>query len=533
MTDATPRLFKSGRAPADAARVRPTAPHHRPPTAPRAPSSGRRLRALGLALCAALVIGGWAVAVPSASADTAFTFTGGGWGHGVGMSQWGARGMAAQGSSATDILTHYYSGASVGPVGVSDDLRVLLGVSGSFTLTAGGPTSFSQFGGAPVGYTNTGGVVTVGRSGNSITMNGSVVSSVDGALLVGYGGGPLRVSPPGNRYAYGSLLILPDAGGGLRAIIVGLGMQQYLYGLGEMPSSWPAEALKAQAIAGRTYAQKLASKASRWSSDFDIHGGLPDQTYLGWEKEAGAMGAQWRAAVDATNGVAVTYGGGLIDAVYSASSGGYTENSETVWVSALPYLRGVPDPADLTGGNPNASWARTYTGSQLGAWFGIGVVSSVQILGPLGVSGRVDKATIRLVGSGGTKDVNGVAFRSWVNGASPGAQLLSTKFSVGGSAPAPPPASDQPPFGLLDVARADGRTVIVAGRALDADGTAPTVRIVSTLGTQVATRDVQPINGQYLAAWTGAPGTRTVCVSLIDNPTGQVVSLGCRSVVVK
>ena len=499
---------------------------------------GRRARVvhvLGIVLCAALVLAGWG-APPSASADGSFTFSGGGWGHGVGMSQWGARGMAAQGSSAGDILTHYYSGTAVGPVGISDDLRVLLAVNATFTLAAGGPTTFGQFGGGAVGSTGAGGTVTVGRSGNAITLNGAVNSSVDSALVVTYAGSPLRVSPPGYRYAYGTLLVTLDAGGGLRAVIVGLGMQQYLYGLGEMPSSWPAEALKAQAIAGRTFAQKLAGRANRSASDFDLYGGLPHQTYLGWEKESGAMGDSWRAAVDATAGVAVTYGGGLIDAVYSASSGGHTENSEIVWVSALPYLRGVPDPTDGTGGNPNGSWSRTYSGTQLGSWFGIGEVTSVAVLGTVGVSGRLDKATIRLVGTGGTKDVTGASFRTWVNAASPGAQLMSSKFTVGGAAPAAPaPAPPAPtvlPFGVLDVARADHRTIIVAGRALDPDG-APTVRIVSTMGSQVATRDVRPLNGQFLAAWTGGPGTRSVCVSLLDSPSGQAVPLGCRNVVVK
>ena len=504
-------------------------------SAPDTPHRAAR-RVLLLLACVTLAVAGWGPFASTASADTAFTFSGGGWGHGVGMSQWGARGMAAQGSSASQILTHYYQGTAVGGGAVNDDLRVLLGVQSSFTLTAGGTTAFSQFGSPAFGSTGAGGAVTVGRSGGSVTVSGAVNGSAAGALVVSFadGGGPLRVAPPNYRYAYGTLVITPDAGGGLRAVLVGLGMQQYLYGLGEVPSSWPTEALRAQAIAGRTFAQKQVARANRSASDFDLYGGLPHQTYLGWEKEGGAMGNLWRAAVDDTNGVLVTYGGALIDAVYSASSGGHTENSEVVWVSAVPYLRGVPDPTDGTGGNPNGSWTRTYSGSQLGSWFGIGQVTDVQVLGPLGVSGRVDKATIRLVGTGGTKDVTGASFRTWVNAASPGAQLLSSKFTVGGGAPAAPPASgpNTAPFGVLDGARADGRTIIVHGRALDPDG-APVVRVTSTMGSQVAVRDVTPLNGMFLAAWTGSPGTRTVCVSLLDTVTGQATDLGCRNVVVK
>jgi SpoIID/LytB domain protein len=325
------------------------------------------------------------------------------------------------------------------------------------------------------------------------------------------------------------VLLLPTGNGSVQAVL-STSMQEYLYGLGEMPSSWPAEALRAQAIAARTYAQKKVNAAGGGGS-YDIVGGLPDQSYLAYEKEAGAMGAQWVGAVDSTNTQVVTYGGQLIDAVYSASSGGHTENSETVWVSPVPYLRGVADPADLTGGNPNGSWARSYTGSQLGAWFGIGQVTSVQVLGPVGVSGRVDKATIRLTGTGGTRDVQGASFRSWVNAASPSSQLMSTKFTVSGGLPAGP-APVNLPGGVIELARSSGRTIAVAGVAIDPEG-APRVRVVSTMRGQVAVREVQTVDGRWAAMWNGEPGTRTICVTLLDTPTGQGVPIGCRDVTVK
>ena len=480
-----------------------------------------------LLVCAVLALAGWGVAAPAASADSAFTFTGGGWGHGVGMSQWGARGMAAGGSSAAQILTHYYTGTAVTPVATTQ-IRVLLGTAPSFTATPGAPATFSQLFGAPLATTAA--PVTISNLGGRVALGGGAGGSAT-ALLVTYGGAPLRLSPPGYRYSRGSILVTPS-GTGLQAVLIGVSMQDYLYGIGEMPSSWPMAALQAQAIAARTYAQKKVNTVAGGGS-YDIVGGLPDQSYLGWDKEGGTLGNQWVAAVDSTDGQAVTYGGGLIDAVYSASSGGATENSEVVWVSAVPYLRGVADPADLTGGNPNASWTRTYTGSQLGAWFGIGQVTSVQVLGPLGFSGRVDKATVRLIGTAGSRDVLGASFRSTVNAKSPGSQLLSTKFTVGGAVPVTPTApADTLPFGLIDVARADGRTIVVSGVAVDPEG-APQVRVVSTMGATVATRQVPTGAGRWTATWDGAPGTRTVCVTLLDTPTGQGVGLGCRDVTVK
>jgi SpoIID/LytB domain protein len=490
--------------------------------------AARPLRPALLLVAFALALAG-PTGAGTAGASPGFTFTGSGWGHGVGMSQWGARGWAEQGWSAARILTHYYSGTAVQVAPVSDDLRVLLG-TGSFTLTAGGPTTLRSTGGGTVATVGTGAVVTLTRSGGGLALGGAATGWVP-SLSVSPGGTPLRVSPPGYRYAHGTLVVSPDSGGGLRAVRTGLTMQQYLYGLGEMPSSWPAAALQAQAVAARTFAQRLAGRANRSSSDFDLHGGLPHQSYIGWEKEGGAMGDRWRAAVDATAGQVVAYGGVLIDAVYSASSGGHTENSEVVWVSALPYLRGVPDPADLAGGNPNASWSRTYSGEQLGAWFGVGTVTSVQVLGPLGASGRVDKATIRLVGTAGTRDVRGDSFRSTVNQRSPRAMLMSSRFTVSGGGAPPPPATPAPPLaGAVEVARAEGRRIVVGGWASGPSGP-PTVRVVSTMGRQVAVRDVRADGGRWSVAWSGSPGTRRVCVTALS--AGATADLGCHDVVVK
>jgi SpoIID/LytB domain protein len=481
------------------------------------PRRAARLLA-ALLTCAALALYGATIGTGTAGAQTGFTFTGGGYGHGVGMSQWGARGMAAAGNNHAQILSHYYSGATVVSQGVSDDLKVLIAErTGTFTLVTGGTTSVLG-----IGTVGAGATITMTRSGANTVISGALSATVGGPVLVQFAGaGDLKVSPPGYSYRYGILGIGPDAAGGLRGVIGGLGMQQYLYGLGEMPSSWPAEALRAQATASRTFAQKRRN--GRGAADFDLYGSVLHQAYTGTKFQVPA----WTGAVDATAGRVVTHNGALIDAVYSASSGGHTENSEVVWVSPVPYLRGVPDPYDTGGGNPNGSWSRTFTGAQLGSWFGIGTVTSVQVLGPLGVSGRVDRATIRLTGTGGTKDVAGASFRSTVNSRSPGYQLMSTKFTVGTSA-----GATRLPSGEVHTAYAEGSTIIIGGTASDPDG-APLVRVVSTMGSVRATRETRAVNGSFLVSWTGDPGTRSVCVTVLDTPTGQGVSLGCRDVVVK
>jgi stage II sporulation protein D len=483
-----------------------------------------------IVLTAALALSGVSLGGPDdrAAASTAvtatgssFTFTGSGWGHGVGMSQWGARGMAESGHGHDQILGHYYSGSAVTTRSVTNSLRVLIAQRAStLTLRTGAHTTFND-----VGNLSGGNTVTLTRSGSGIRLSGAIDATTTSPLTVRYAGGELTVVEAGHRYRHGQLVVRTDPGGGLRASIEALGMQEYLYGLAEMPATWHLEALEAQVVAARTFAQKKRDERAAAGWDFDLYATTVDQVYSGVTHEH----ARWKSAVDATAGQVVTAGGKLIDAVYSSSSGGHTEHSENVWVSALPYLRGKPDPYDGIATNPHRSWSRTYTGAQLGTWFGLGTVSSVSILGPFGVSGRVDKATIRLTGTGGTKNVTGAVFRATVNSKLPfGSQLLSTRFSVVGAAA----ATASPPTGDFHTAIAQGRTIVIGGRASDPDGV-PLVKVVSTMGTQRAERHTRPVDGSFLVAWEGAPGTRQVCVTVVDVPTGTDHSLGCRNVVVK
>lgn len=356
----------------------------------------------------------------AAAASDSFTFSGSGWGHGVGMSQWGARGMAERGNNFEQILRYYYSGAEVASRASSNDLRVLAATQQSAVVVTavGGPVVVGPLGSIPAGAS-----VTFRRSGSNITVSGAINGTVPTAIKLSYPNASVRVATPGYTYRYGTLTMRLDTTG-LRTIVGDLSMQHYLYGLGEMSSSWPMEAIKAQATASRTFAQKR--RDLRTTADFDLYGSVLHQAYTGTKFED----TRWRAAVDSTINRVVTYNGALIEALYSASSGGHTENSEIVWVSPLPYLRGKPDPYDAVASNPHNSWSRTFTGRQLGSWFGLGTVTSVQILGNTGASGRVDKATIRLTGTGGSRDVSGPSFRSTVNANSPSGALMSTKFVV-------------------------------------------------------------------------------------------------------
>lgn len=140
-----------------------------------------------------------------------------------------------------------------------------------------------------------------------------------------------------------------------------LPVEEYLYAVvpSEMPASWPLEALKAQAVAARSYV--LANRGSNNSQGFDVLADQKSQVYRGYDVEHPAA----TRAVEETRGVVLTYRGQVANVVFHSSSGGYTENSEDVWVGRLEYLRSRPDPFDRHQANPHYNWSVTYTAEQL------------------------------------------------------------------------------------------------------------------------------------------------------------------------
>jgi SpoIID/LytB domain protein len=189
-------------------------------------------------------------------------------------------------------------------------------------------------------------------------------------------------------------------------------MERYLYGLAEVSSSWPMEAMKAQADAARTYALRkiLTYGQHRPTCNCGLYGTTSDQVYAGWDKEFGAMGDRWVQAVDETAREIVEYGGQPIQAFYMASSGGYTENNENVWGGTpLPYLRGVCDPGDYVSENSSRTWTLTFTAasatSRLHTYTGdIGTVNGFG-KASRGVSGRIIGVTVE--GTSGSHTVTG------------------------------------------------------------------------------------------------------------------------------
>lgn len=233
----------------------------------------------------------------------------------------------------------------------------------------------------------------------------------------------------------------------------------------EMPTDWHSQALAAQAIAARTYLLKHLGKHGA----YDLEGDERDQAYKGVNAET----ASTERAVARTEGLVATYRGAPIDAFYSANAGGYTENSEDVWVTPLPYLRAVPSPGDAVAlgsswGATSYEWTKEYTEPALRrqlqrAGVSIGTIQAIDIVQKSGTGG-VLRARIR--GSFGSRDVLKDSAR-WYFG------LRSQLFTVQFRAPNElevVAVDDRVRLGDMGGLGAERTALIVGGRAVESEG---------------------------------------------------------------
>ena len=371
-----------------------------------------------------------------------FLFKGRGNGHGLGMSQWGARGRAAAAQDYRKILSTYYTGTRLenrdttgtirvalcddpidlarpwphlfgplpfvaGPITVDGIPQLQIGASASLGFdadTSGQPIAF------PVAADATRGNPVVIKQ--TLTIRTTDPTGIRTNIMQ-IMGGDFRAGAEQRRYA-GVLQIIPEGAATVLPVNV-LAMEEYLKGVvpAEMPPYWGVEALKAQAIAGRTYA---VGKLGR-GGDFDLRASESDQAYSGLTDQR----AESNAAVDATRGQVLTYQGQLITAFYMASDGGHTESSEYRFVtwshgaqlrSHLGYLTGISDSFDR-----GPSW-------QVGPFSATGAATILRDNGhDLGDrlvgfdvlqkdgSGRL--VGVRVRGSASSVEISGPALRAW------------------------------------------------------------------------------------------------------------------------
>ena len=370
--------------------------------------------ACGFLLVALPAASGRDVEPPPAGAAT-FVVTGHGWGHGVGFSQYGAYGYAQKGFGYAKIILHYFPGTTLGDAPVSR-VRVLL-TSGVKSLKLGAAEDFRVRDGSGAVHDVVAGAYTLTPALKLKVDGEDKAKALPPPLLFQPAGGSLELK---RRYR-GSIQI-DVVSGRLRAINV-VGLEQYLYGVvpSEMPNTWHPEALKAQAVAARSYAL-----ATRKIGPFDLYPDTRSQVYLGIDHEKPST----TAAVDATAGKVLLFEGQVAKTFFFSTSGGRTASAEDVWGKPVPYLVSVPDPYDSI--SPYHNWGPfAFTGAKLARV--LKMSGRVLDLRPeLNSSGRIE--TLTVVGTKGSVSVPGNDLRRRLG-------LRSTWFSVGVLSLNAPPAA--------------------------------------------------------------------------------------------
>jgi stage II sporulation protein D len=351
----------------------------------------------------------------SAAASTLFVLKGKGWGHGIGMSQWGAQGFAQHGWTHQQILAHYYRNTTLGSAAGS--VRVLL-TSGRtrFTLASAATIRGAGKSLAPSSYSVT-------RSGSTVLIGGKTFPSgtaFRSAAHLSVGGQPFR----GRIQIYAS--------GGLAAVNR-LGLDSYVRGVvaNESPSSWHQEALQAQADAARSYALAAGGHCGNSVIGSNVLcRGTSDQVYGGVNSET----ASTNAAVTATAGEVVMSGGSVATTFFFSTSGGSTVNKAEEWGgSDVSYLQTENDPYDNL--SPHHRWGSTdaeedcpgagrdcvFTRAAMSSRLGIGGIRDMTV-SARNSGHRVERVDI--VTAGGTATRTGAQIRS-------GLGLRSTWFSIG------------------------------------------------------------------------------------------------------
>lgn len=359
-----------------------------------------------------------AVINPAANADTQFTFVGSGLGHGVGLSQIGAKAMALEGKSAEEILKYYYTGVEVQPLYDWYDIKVNIGhqlTSANLQLTS--DTGYLTINGYQISDQTT--IATFKFSSNGITTfirkSKVLIATLPASNSIEINWSGTRFLPgdeaivafnPGKsvRYKFGQINLLV-VGKSFEATNTVRLKDEYLYGISEVSSNWPIEALRAQVIAARTYALSKAGYY-RPSCDCELYGTIKDQLFIGIGKlTEPKFGDNWKAAVDQTNidgdtGLTITYEGHPINAYYSSSTNGMTESALNAFGTDQPYLQPVADPASMDSKlNPRyTNWSRSISASVVAKAFNVSDVVKLEIIGKriFATNGAGKRVSLRL-----------------------------------------------------------------------------------------------------------------------------------------
>ena len=364
-----------------------------------------------------------------------FEFTGSGYGHGVGMSQIGARSRALAGESASAILNYYYKDVLVAPFIDTHTIRVniahLVKTVAFTTHTPGARIDVFE---GDVGNSTQSLPITSFATKKKATFTSAALSKGKALTLRWIGENPIITMTQGSvstKYKYGYITI-KSVKGALEVTNTLALRDEYLWGISEVPSSWPAAMLEAQAIASRSYALSKLS-VIRPSCDCQVYSHITDQNFVGYSKESEPrFGLFWKDAVsrtivDTSTSLVVLSNGKPAQTYFFSSSGGATQTTRDAWGEVTAFTQSVPDSASVDIKlNPRfAAWKASSTQELVAKAFLLPNVVSLEILS------RNQAGAVTYIAAtssdGVTKKIRGDTFRSRAKLPSPWFSLVSVQ----------------------------------------------------------------------------------------------------------
>ena len=349
-----------------------------------------------------------------------FEFTGSGYGHGVGMSQIGAKARALSGESATAILNYYYKDVQVAPYVDTHTIRVNIAhLVKSVAFTTHTPGARIDVFEGDIGNSIESAPINSFVTKKRATFTVASLSRSNVITLRWVGENPIITMTNGSvstKYKYGYITIKVVKGAMEVTNTLAL-RDEYLWGISEVPSSWPAAMLEAQAIASRSYALSKLS-VIRPSCDCQVYSHITDQNFVGFSKESEpTVGLFWKDAVsrtivDTSTSLVVLSNGKPAQTYFFSSSGGATQTTRDAWGEATAFTQSVPDTASVDIKlNPRfATWKASSTQELVAKAFLLPNVVSLEILS------RNQAGAVTYISAtssdGVTKKLRGDTFRS-------------------------------------------------------------------------------------------------------------------------
>ena len=377
---------------------------------------------------------------PAQGVPNEWIIVGSGWGHGVGLSQYGALGQALDGKSWQDILAHYYPGTNL--TESPSDKQITVGLSQDKTAVFVRLDKLSEdaqlevsIDGNVVATLGSGTVIRVESNSNAIVSSGgadgraeargsgkkvSFRISTGSGLINTNSGSPdtnagSALATPGHRYKYGILnVVYGGDNDGRPDLYTSISMRladEYLLGIGEMSSTWNKAALVAQVVASRSYGLGKLNSGLRGNCGCHIYNNATDQVYVGYSKESDAWRDAVNSAMTSSNQPAVlTYGGKAVTAYFASSTGGRTMSTMDAWGGNVSWSQSVDDNWSINARNPNARWGVRMSQNSMATALGLSNVQSIEVVERY--SSGAAKTLIAKDANGGSVTLSGRTFQA-------------------------------------------------------------------------------------------------------------------------